>query len=349
MLTDAAPKCLDLFAGVGGWSSGARAAGAKVAVAVDGSFDVVSVLKTNFPEAQVLTVKLPDEQLIDKIPLDIEYIMASPPCTLLSRARSGTTAGETHGALEMVEWTLDLIDRIRRRPGQLPFVWVLENVGHRQLQSRLEKRKNTPGKDLDWGIFEMGELAEVPQCRKRLIAGTPAIIRKLTALPKRPPTPAATVFDAGTLSEADHLKATASTIGSDGVRTPCLRSLNLPAFAVVAGHPHTLCTSNGTTVRVCSTREQARLQTLPDEHILPKGSRQAITAIGNCVPPAFAKVVSEIAIQVLREGRAMAAAPAPVPPDEDTAEADLREQVIGLKKRLREVETVLRNSGMMVM
>ena len=76
---------------------------------VDGAHDVISLYKTNFPATEAVCMKLPNPDLAAKIPLDTRLIMASPPCTLLSRARAGTSAREAAAAVDLVEWTVDFL------------------------------------------------------------------------------------------------------------------------------------------------------------------------------------------------------------------------------------------------
>ena len=135
-------RAVDLYCGIGGWTVGAERAGFEVVLGVDGSYDVISLFKTNFSETEAVCMKLPNSDLSAKIPLDTRFIMASPPCTLLSRARTETTKGETTKAIELVEWTIDLLAELQRRPGQAPFLWILENVAHRELQLLLDRKKS---------------------------------------------------------------------------------------------------------------------------------------------------------------------------------------------------------------
>jgi hypothetical protein len=193
-----------------------------------------------------------------------------------------------------VEWTIDFLIQLQKRPGQQPFLWILENVAHRELQLLLDRKKSDA--DLAFTVMDMGQIAPVPQIRRRLLAGSPRLIKRLVALPKLPPTPTTSVLNPMTVAPADALKSTASAISQDGVRTPCIRSLHQPAFCVVASHPHVLCTSTDSrTVRVCTVKEQAAMQTFPESFVFSNNSRQAIASIGNAVPPAFAKVVATVA------------------------------------------------------
>lgn len=288
---------IDLYCGTGGWSVGATDAGFNVALGVDGAHDVISLFKTNFLATEAVCLKLPSTELASRIPLTTRFIMASPPCTLLSRARAGTRVDETASALSLVEWTISFLTELQKRPGQQPFLWVLENVAHRELQLLLDQKRSDT--DLAFTVLDMGAVSKVPQVRRRLLAGSPRLIHRLVALPKLPPTPATSVLNPEAVAPADALKSTASAI-HDGIRTPCVRSLHQPAFCVVASHPHVLCTnSDAKTVRVCTIREQAALQTFPESFVFASNSRQAVAAIGNAVPPVFAKVVAALAMEEL--------------------------------------------------
>ena len=337
-------RAVDLYCGIGGWTAGAERF--EVVLGVDGSHDVISLFKTNFPATEAVCMKLPNPDLAAKIPLDTRFIMASPPCTLLSRARAGTSADETANAIGLVEWTIDLLVELQKRPGQAPFVWVLENVAHRELQLLLDRKKSEV--DLEFTVLDMGSIAPVPQVRRRLIAGSPRLIRRLVALPKIPPTPALSVLNPEAIAPADALKSTASVVNSDGVRTPCVRSLYQSAFCVVASHPHVLCTSNDCkTVRVCSVLEQAALQTFPESFVFPSNSRQAVAAIGNAVPPEFARKVAELAMEELDK---MAEEEVEASPDEEpvwdqtAAIEHLRMQNKRLRKRVRSIEAILQRN-----
>src|SRR6266853_729531 len=76
-------RTLDLFAGVGGSSAGARKAGARIVAAVDAWPLATETYRENFPDARVLT------RMLDKVPIqafhesigNIDLILASPECT----------------------------------------------------------------------------------------------------------------------------------------------------------------------------------------------------------------------------------------------------------------------------
>ena len=78
---------------------------------------------------------------------------------------------------------------------------------------------------------------------------------------------------------ADFLKS--NTSNRDG--TPCIRSVQQPAFCVTASHPHTWCDRAGVTVRCLKPSESAVLMGFPRSWRLPLGSRVGTRAVGNAV------------------------------------------------------------------
>ena len=96
-------------------------------------------------------------------------------------------------------------------------------------------------------------------------------------------------------------------------------------------------------------QEQAALQTFPADVALPNNSRLAVAAIGNAVPPAFARVVARVAADELAAAAAEGAAPAgpagPAPAAASAGETRLHRAVGRLAKRLKRVEDALQRHG----
>lgn len=89
-------RTLDLFAGVGGSSSGARKAGARIVAAVDAWSLATSAYRDNFPKARVITNRL--EKLVPRrlhrTIGDIDLLLASPECTNHTLAKGNKTRSE---------------------------------------------------------------------------------------------------------------------------------------------------------------------------------------------------------------------------------------------------------------
>ena len=152
-----------------------------------------------------------------------------------------------------------------------------------------------------------------PSSRIRLIASTPAIIRRL----KEQPTDRASVADAfaaaGLPLPADYVRS--NTTNRDG--SPCVRSVQQPAFCVTASHPLTWCDPAGATVRCLTVAESACLMGFPPGWQLPRGSRDGIRAVGNAVPVPLSAAIMRAAL-----GETPAAAGLAGVAAADAAEAD---------------------------
>ena len=116
--------------------------------------------------------------------------------------------------------------------------------------------------------------------RLRLIASTPVTIRQLKEQPTRRVSVADAFAAAGLPLPAKHLRS--NTTNRDG--SPCVRSVQQPAFCVTASHPLTWCDRSGITVRCLTVAESACLMGFPPGWKLPLGSRNGLRAVGNAVP-----------------------------------------------------------------
>jgi len=150
---------IDLFAGAGGFTEGALAAGAKVAVAVDCWEPAIRLHRHNQPNVLMVNHELGtlwyDVQMIRKYlrryPDHHVHLHGSPPCQALSNA-SSTDASK---GMKLVLHFLDLVNAIQ------PDSWSMENVP--PVQKRLPD--GIPSLILNAADFG------VSQTRRRCIAG----------------------------------------------------------------------------------------------------------------------------------------------------------------------------------
>ena len=91
---------------------------------------------------------------------------------------------------------------------------------------------------------------------------------------------------------AEHLRS--NTTNRDG--SPCVRSVQQPAFCVTASHPLTWCDPGGATVRCLTVAESACLMGLPSSWKLPLGSRNGLRAVGNAVPVPLSAAIMRAAL-----------------------------------------------------
>ena len=84
-----------------------------------------------------------------------------------------------------------------------------------------------------------------------------------------------------------------NTRSRDG--SPCVRSIEECSQTVVASHPLTWCTREGTTVRCLTVQESAVLMGFPVHWQLPKGQREGMRAVGNAIPPPLSMAIMKAA------------------------------------------------------
>jgi len=161
---------IDLFCGCGGFSTGARQAGANVILAVDAWKEAIDVHKANHPDAVHLYESLGGD--VDEFamtlcgfielnvgPEDHIHIHGSPPCQSLSSANH--SRNEDQG-MSLVNWYLDLIDVLSLSLRPEPFTWSMEQVANPLI---LEIMDNRGGMLVNMSHYN------VPQTRKRILVG----------------------------------------------------------------------------------------------------------------------------------------------------------------------------------
>lgn len=178
-------KAIDLFAGVGGSSSGAMAAGVKIAAAVDCWGLAKQAYRDNFPDVRFVKRKCENVRLgeLKRSIGEIDLILASPECTSHTCAKGNAPRSEKsrRTAFQVVRFARAFRPR-----------WIIvENVVHmrtwKRYQSWLQEIR-----DLGYQVKEQVINAAdhgVPQSRRRLfvlcdLCGEPPKIKPTTANPK---------------------------------------------------------------------------------------------------------------------------------------------------------------------
>lgn len=295
---------VDLYAGVGGFSTGARAAGHRIAIAVDGWDTAVHWHAQNHPETDHYLFWLPNARMDALLPApDTQWhLHGSPPCQLLSKAHGQDVRSDKWDeGLENVRFYLELART--RRPASFSMEQVANPVVIRLMDEYKERYPN-------WVEYEVVDMSEygVPQARKRLIAGSVWLIRSLRDK-KRTMAPRA-IRDACTDTMPENAIGAVSAGGNKG---PTQRNTG-PAFqkyekrrgyierckkeGICAPSPTVLASNlltwvgpGGTFLRCLSFREHANVQTFPATYKFPDNCKTAQKLCGNSVPPDFAHVL----------------------------------------------------------
>ena len=285
-------KFVDLFAGYGGASTGATNAGYDVVLAVDNWEHAVGVHQRNHPQADHLCMELPPAE---PLPLpeagEKWHLHGSPPCTFLSvaaryaRSEERVAREEAEG-LALVRWYLDFA------LGSSATTWSMEQVAHEGVIKLLKAYRAQHRESVAWHVFDFAKLG-LPQHRKRLIAGTPALINKLKRTRKRRIGPRdvlahprgthirnETLYQGSKSKPETRIKYTASDMA---------KSISKPCYTIVAYKPLRWVTPGAedpkaTLIRL-NSYESSRIQGFPEGYYLPEGVVLATRGVGNAVPP----------------------------------------------------------------
>ena len=299
---DGSLEVWDLFAGGGGFSTGAELAGCTVAYACDAWQEAVEIYRENHPGTRAECLELPA-----RIPFPTDgrpfHVHGSPPCqrfTDMGRAHNTCTSVAKAGTL--VEWFLETALTCGATS------WSMEQVSKRDTITIVERmRKRYPSR-VAYATIDFYELG-VPQRRKRLIAGSPELIGRLVrmcgmerrrSIRNSIPRPRGTMVrnnKGWTHQRLRHARKPGESkyVYSKVTDADCgLFPLTGPAPTV------TTCgdvrwwwrTADGTPRSVkMSVLDNALLQTFPSNYKWPSDVEFARQLIGNAVPPLVAQLM----------------------------------------------------------
>lgn len=306
--TDACVEVFDLFAGCGGFSTGAAMAGAKVVYACDSDEDALQVHRENHPDTRHACHTLPCASL--PFPTDGRrwHLHCSPPCQKLSRANNThRTPGDCADALALVEWSLHTALTAGCQ------TWSLEHVSSKLVRRLLDHYKSQHPNGLSWHVFDFSHLG-VPQTRRRIIAGPPPLVAALMRM--RRTCNRLGIRDAIARPRGDYIRDGSYTgqkrkrrvfaSGPPGIvrvratwEDHC-RSLETPCYTILANRGYTWVTF-ASDERPCDharlvPSEYAALQTFPADYKWPPQKAFAQKLIGNAVPPRIARLIMELVL-----------------------------------------------------
>ena len=288
----------DAFAGAGGFSCGAVQAGCRVVCALDNDPVALQTHARNHPHTEHRCVELPLRADALPYPTDGRRFHAhfSPPCQRFSSQNARhRKPGDRAQAERLVEWSVDTALASRASS------WSLEQVISTHVVALLERAKRRyPGR-IAYACLDLSELG-VPQTRKRLLAGPPALIAHVLRQASR--AKRRCVRDAIAQPRGTHIRSTKGWKGQS--RDACGRKVLRKAgwgdnCFPISGPSPTVLNARGLNWITkpgsyehrprLSTADYASLQTFPPTYKWPEQRALAQAQIGNAVPPTVAEVV----------------------------------------------------------
>ena len=292
----------DLFCGVGGFSEGAKQAGCRVAFACDSDNDALNAHKRNHSDAVHMRCTLPAQ-----LPLPTDgrrfHLHGSPPCQRFSNAsgQQGQSEAGLEHAMRLVEWYLETALASQATS------WSMEQVAAPAVVQIVHRHARSNRVHMAWGVFRLDALG-VPQTRRRLIAGSPAIIARLRRLESS--AAARSVRDVIPRCRGTHIrnsKSWTSRSPNNDARSKAKYSYNKALWSdwchsvdglaptVLAHRSLTWVTLQEATKKVTHSPltlgEHACLQTFPKWYRLPRNKVLGLRLVGNSVPPRVAKLM----------------------------------------------------------
>lgn len=287
---------VDLFAGAGGFTTGARLAGVRVLACGNHWRDAIDVHRLNHPDVEHICANLLELDM-RRLPAH-DLLLASPACQGFSEA-SQPRRRPKHEADRNTCWAVVCAAEAHR-----PRTILIENVPALRRWTLFPVWKaafETLGYTLREHVFDTADFG-VPQERKRLIITArlgEALDLRSPALPRRPFAPLvddderdgwARVADKPAGVQLRAARARARGLGDRFLlhysRDNAGRDLARPIGTVTTKLQWALVDRRW--VRMLNREEHRRAMGFPDDYHLPAGKSLAVRMLGNAIPPGFA-------------------------------------------------------------
>lgn len=291
----------DLFAGAGGFTTGARRAGCKVVYACDAWPEALETYRRNHPGTHTQCLELPAP-----IPFPTDgrpfHLHGSPPCQRFTdMGKAHNTEANLERASSLIEWFLQTALTCGATS------WSMEQVSRAETRAIVEAARVRHPKRVAYATLDFYELG-VPQHRKRLIAGSPALVAQLvrTCSAKRHRSVGDTIAKPrGTMVRNsanwtskrlrhDRKDGESKYVYTKATADDCLHPLTGPAPTIVCNGDVRWWwrDPNGESQHaMLSVRELSLLQTFPGDYKLPEDCSLGKKLIGNAVPPRVARLL----------------------------------------------------------
>lgn len=295
-------RAIDLFAGAGGFSTGATMAGCQVVWAANHWREAVDTHSENHPETAHACQDLHQANWADVPAHDI--LLASPCCQGHSKARGKTNGNPQHDASRSTAWAVVSAAEVHR-----PSFAVIENVPEFlkwSLFPAWQSAMEALGYSLAPHVIDAADHG-VPQNRQRLfIVASRSKSPLFLKLQKQKQVSAESVidFNAGNWSKVEREGRAVATLSriAEGRRVHGSRfissyygnerggrSISRPFGTITTRDRHAIV--DGDKMRMLSAQECRAAMGFPTSYKLPKQHRLAVHLLGNAVCPPVARDV----------------------------------------------------------
>lgn len=291
-------KVVDLFAGAGGFSTGAVQAGCKVVWAANHWKDAVHVHACNHPETFHSCQDLQQADFT-RLP-EYDVLLASPSCQGHSRARGADKP--RHDAARSTAWAVVSCVEVTK-----PKAFVVENVTEFlrwKLYPQWESCMQSLGYTLVPSVLNAADFG-VAQSRERVFItgfkGKPGVLNLMGSKPR---IPFASLIEQGEhrWSSVSEKSASTQRKWNNGLRDLGEnfliayygaerggRSIHKPLGTITTKERFALV--NGDRMRMLTLSEYKNAMGFPKDYLLPKSKSQALHMLGNAVCPPVAKEI----------------------------------------------------------
>lgn len=299
-------KAIDLFAGAGGFSTGARLAGCEVVWAANHWPLAVEWHAANHPDAAHVCQDLHQADWT-RVPAH-DLLLASPCCQGHSRARGKGHGNPQHDASRSTAWAVVSAAEFHRP--QFVVVETVPEFLQWALYPAWAAAMQALGYSLSPHIVDSADHG-VPQHRRRMfIVGSRSNAPLTIRLPQREHVPAAQIIDlhAGRWSRINRPGRSTATLAriangraahGDVFLTAYYgnerggRSLHRPIGTITTRDRWAVV--RGDEMRMISATECRRAMGFPEDYCLPQTHRDAVHLLGNAVcPPVAADIIRAI-------------------------------------------------------
>jgi len=299
-------KAIGLFAGLGGWSTGARAAGVQVLWAANHWPEAVKWHSANHPHAEHVCQDLHQARW-EQVPKH-DLLLASPCCQGHSKARGKKSGNPQHDSSRSTAWAV--VSALEFHRPEAALVENVEEFTDWALYPAWVSAVQALGYQVAPHIVDCADLG-VPQHRVRLFlvltrSKTPLMLE----LHRRQHVPAASFldFDAGKWSPIEkpgRAQATLSRVRNGRARfgdrfiMPYYgkgsgttgRDINRPIGTITTLDRWALV--DGNRMRMLSANEALAAMSFPADTLRPESHRLTVHMAGNAVPPLAGQRVIE--------------------------------------------------------